>query len=263
VIKAEDTFLTGYLTFGSEAGFAEIDVVETAQAFLKEKEAAGELVRPPGVRYEFAGNYESALDFNRTLAVMLPLCLVSIFILLYLQNKSVSTTLIIFSGVMVAWSGGFLMLWLYGRPGFLDFSVFGINLRELFQVNPVNLSTAVWVGFLALFGIATDDGVVIATYLRQKFGELKPTSIAEIREATIEAGLRRVRPCLMTTGTTLLALLPVLTSTGRGSDIMVPMAIPVFGGMAIELMTMFVVPVLFSLTKEHAAKRSPQLQSEA
>jgi Cu(I)/Ag(I) efflux system membrane protein CusA/SilA len=188
---------------------------------------------------------------------------VSIFILLYLQNKSVSTTLIIFSGVMVAWSGGFLMLWLYGRPGFLDFSVFGINLRELFQVNPVNLSTAVWVGFLALFGIATDDGVVIATYLRQKFGELKPTSIAEIREATIEAGLRRVRPCLMTTGTTLLALLPVLTSTGRGSDIMVPMAIPVFGGMAIELMTMFVVPVLFSLTKEHAAKRSPQLQSEA
>jgi Cu(I)/Ag(I) efflux system membrane protein CusA/SilA len=99
--------------------------------------------------------------------------------------------------------------------------------------------------------------------LRQKFGELKPTSIAEIREATIEAGLRRVRPCLMTTGTTLLALLPVLTSTGRGSDIMVPMAIPVFGGMAIELMTMFVVPVLFSLTKEHAAKRSPQLQSEA
>jgi len=257
VIKAEDTFLTGYLTFGSEAGFAEIDVVETAQAFLREKEAAGELVRPPGVRYEFAGNYESALDFNRTLAVMLPLCLVSIFILLYLQNKSVSTTLIIFSGVMVAWSGGFLMLWLYGRPGFLDFSVFGINLRELFQVNPVNLSTAVWVGFLALFGIATDDGVVIATYLRQKFGELTPTSIAEIREATIEAGLRRVRPCLMTTGTTLLALLPVLTSTGRGSDIMVPMAIPVFGGMAIELMTMFVVPVLFCLAKERACRKAP------
>ena len=263
VIKAEDTFLTGYLTFGSEAGFAEIDVVETAQAFLKEKEAAGELVRPPGVRYEFAGNYESALDFNRTLAVMLPLCLVSIFILLYLQNKSVSTTLIIFSGVMVAWSGGFLMLWLYGRPGFLDFSVFGINLRELFQVNPVNLSTAVWVGFLALFGIATDDGVVIATYLRQKFAELEPTSVAEIRDATIEAGLRRVRPCLMTTGTTLLALLPVLTSTGRGSDIMVPMAIPVFGGMAIELMTMFVVPVLFCLTRERSAKRNSQLQAEA
>jgi Cu(I)/Ag(I) efflux system membrane protein CusA/SilA len=255
VIKAEDTFLTGYLTFGSEQGSAEIDVVEAAQAFLDEKEASGDLVRPPGVRYEFAGNYESALEFNRTLAVMLPLCLISIFILLYLQNKSATTTLIIFSGVMVAWSGGFLMLWLYGRPGFLDFSVFGINLRELFQINPVNLSTAVWVGFLALFGIATDDGVVIATYLRQKFDETDPKSIEEIRKTTMEAGLRRVRPCLMTTGTTLLALLPVLTSTGRGSDIMVPMAIPVFGGMAIELMTMFVVPVLFSLGKERALKK--------
>ena len=186
MIKAEDTFLTGYLTFGSEANFAEIDDVEAAQAFLAEKEASGELVRPSGVRYEFAGNYESALDFNRTLAVMLPLCLVSIFILLYLQNKSVSTTLIIFSGVMVAWSGGFLMLWLYGRPGFLDFSVFGINLRELFQVNPVNLSTAVWVGFLALFGIATDDGVVIATYLRQKFASI-------LRRASLESGRQRLR----------------------------------------------------------------------
>ncbi len=250
VIKSEDTFKTGYLTFGSDKGFAEVDVVEAAQAYLKSKEDAGELIRPEGVRYKFAGNYEAALEFNRTLVVMLPLCLISIFILLYLQNKSVKTTLIIFSGVAVAWSGGFLLLWLYGRPGFLNFSIFGIHLRELFQVDPINLSTAVWVGFLALFGIATDDGVVISTYLRQKFEELKPSTIAEIRAATLEAGLRRVRPCLMTTATTVLALLPVLTSTGRGSDIMVPMAIPVFGGMAIELMTMFVVPVLFCLGKE-------------
>jgi Cu(I)/Ag(I) efflux system membrane protein CusA/SilA len=114
----------------------------------------------------------------------------------------------------------------------------------------VNISVAVWVGFLALFGIATDDGVVISTYLRQKFDELKPTTIAEMRQAALEAGQRRVRPCLMTTATTLLALLPVLTSTGRGSDLMVPMAIPIFGGMLIELLTMFVVPVLFCLTKE-------------
>lgn len=256
VIKAEDTFLTGYLTFGSEAGFAEIDVVEAAQAYLLQKEAAGELLRPAGVSYKFAGNYEAALDFNQALAVMLPVCLLSIFVLLYLQNKSVRTTLIIFSGVAVAWSGGFLLLWLYGRPGFLNFSLFGINMRELFQVNPINLSTAVWVGFLALFGIATDDGVVISTYLRQKFDELKPASIADIRAATLEAGLRRVRPCLMTTATTVLALLPVITSTGRGSDIMVPMAIPVFGGMAIELMTMFVVPVLFCWGKERASRRA-------
>jgi Cu(I)/Ag(I) efflux system membrane protein CusA/SilA len=118
------------------------------------------------------------------------------------------------------------------------------------------MSTAVWVGFLALFGIATDDGVVVSTYLRQKFDELKPDSIEGIRQATLEAGLRRVRPCLMTTATTLLALLPVITSTGRGSDLMVPMAIPIFGGMFIELMTMFIVPTLYCLWREKALGKS-------
>lgn len=256
VIKAEDTFLTGYVTFGSDQGFAEVDVVEAAKEYLESKEASGELVRPPGVRYQFAGNYESALEFNRNLMVMVPLCLGMIFILLYLDSRSVSSTLIVFSGVAVAWSGGFILLWLYGRPGFLDFELFGHNFRQLFQVSPINLSTAVWVGFLALFGIATDDGVVISTYLRQRFAELKPKGVAAIREAVVDAGCRRVRPCLMTTATTLLALLPVLTSTGRGSDLMAPMAVPIFGGMLIELMTMFVVPVLYSLWSEISEKET-------
>jgi Cu(I)/Ag(I) efflux system membrane protein CusA/SilA len=254
MIKAEDTFLTGYVTFGSEPGTAEVDVVEAASDYLAKMEAEGKLNRPEGLRYDFAGNYEAALEFSRTLMIMLPLCLGVIFVLLYFDSKSVSSTLIVFSGVAVAWAGGFLMLWLYGRPGFLDFDVFGHNVAELFNVGTVNLSTAVWVGFLALFGIATDDGVVISTYLRQKFAELKPSTTAEIRQATLEAGLRRVRPCLMTTATTLLALLPVLTSTGRGSDLMVPMAVPIFGGMFVELMTMFVVPVLFCMTKEFSTK---------
>jgi len=254
VIKAEDTFLTGYVTFGSDQGFAEVDVVEAAKEYLEAKEASGDLIRPSGVRYQFAGNYESALEFNRNLMVMVPLCLGMIFILLYLDSRSVSSTLIVFSGVAVAWSGGFILLWLYGRPGFMDFELFGHNFRQLFQVSPINLSTAVWVGFLALFGIATDDGVVISTYLRQRFAEVKPQGIAAIREAVVDAGCRRVRPCLMTTATTLLALLPVLTSTGRGSDLMAPMAVPIFGGMLIELMTMFVVPVLYSLWSELTAK---------
>lgn len=255
MIKAEDTFLTGYVTFGSQKGFAEVDVVESVRDYLEEKERGGELVRAPGIRYEFAGNYEAALEFNRTLMVMVPLCLGAIFILLYFDNKSVTTTFIVFSGVAVAWSGGFLLLWLYGRPGFLDFELFGHNLRQLFQVSPINLSTAVWVGFLALFGIATDDGVVMSTYLRQRFEELKPKGIAAIREAVVDAGKRRVRPCLMTTATTLLALLPVITSTGRGSDLMLPMAIPIFGGMLVELMTMFVVPVLYGLKEEIRDRR--------
>ena len=256
VIKAEDTFLTGYVTFGSKAGFAEVDVVQAVRDELEQREKEGALTRPPGIRYEFAGNYESALEFNRTLAIMVPLCLGLIFILLYLDNKSTTTTLIVFSGVAVAWSGGFILLWLYGRPGFLDFELFGHNLQQLFQVSPINLSTAVWVGFLALFGIATDDGVVMSTYLRQKFEELKPSGIKAIRETVVEAGCRRVRPCLMTTATTLLALLPVLTSTGRGSDLMAPMAVPIFGGMLIELMTMFVVPVLYSLWREVSREQS-------
>jgi Cu(I)/Ag(I) efflux system membrane protein CusA/SilA len=142
------------------------------------------------------------------------------------------------------------MIWLYSQSWFLDFSMFGVGMRELFQVHPFNLSVAVWVGFLALFGIATDDGVIMTTYLNQKFAERKPGSVGEIREATVEAGLRRVRPCLMTTATTVLALIPVLTSTGRGSDVMVPMAIPSFGGMVIVAISIFVVPVLYAALKE-------------
>jgi len=182
--------------------------------------------------------------------MILPLALVIIFIILYLQFKSVSTSALVFSGVAVAWSGGFIMLWLYAQPWFLDFSVLGASMRDLFQVHPINLSVAVWVGFLALFGIASDDGVVMATYLEGAFSAKKALTIKEIRRTTIEASLRRVRPCLMTTATTILALLPVLTSTGRGSDIMVPMAIPTFGGMTLEVVTMLVVPVLYCGIKE-------------
>ena len=105
-----------------------------------------------------------------------------------------------------------------------------------------------------MFGIATDDGVLICTYLRQTFAERRPTSVKAIREAVIYAGTRRVRPALMTSATTILALLPVLTSTGRGSDIMVPMAIPTFGGMLLALLTIFVVPVLYSLVEESKLK---------
>ena len=152
--------------------------------------------------------------------------------------------------VECALAGGFMMMWLYTQPWFLDFSVFGTHMRELFQVHPFNLSVAVWVGFLALFGIASDNGVVVATYLDQAFGRRKPDSIAEIREATVAGAMRRCRPALMTAATTILALIPVLTSTGRGAGVMVPMAIPSFGGMAIALITLFVVPVLYCFNKE-------------
>ena len=90
----------------------------------------------------------------------------------------------------------------------------------------------------------------MATYLRDNFKDKEMKSVEKIRSLTLEAGKRRVRPCLMTTATTLIALIPILTSTGRGSDIMLPMAIPAFGGMLIAIITIFVVPVLYSLWRE-------------
>ena len=249
-IKSEDTFLVAYVLFDMKPGNAEVDVVEQAQAYLQEQIDAGTLVLPPGVSYEFAGNYQNQVRSQRTLMVVLPLALFLIFLILYFQFKDTITTSLVFSGIVVAWAGGFLMLWLYGQPWFLDFEVLGTSMRSLFQIHPINLSVAVWVGFLALFGIASDDGVVIATYLDQSFRSAQIDTIEDARAATVEAGLRRVRPCLMTTATTILALIPVLTSSGRGSDIMVPMAIPSFGGMLIAILTMFVVPVLYCLVKE-------------
>src|SRR6056297_113962 len=143
-----------------------------------------------------------------------------------------------------------LTLRLDGTDWFLNFDLFGTNMRELFQVHAINLSVAVWVGFLALFGIASDDGVVIASYPDESFRKDRIENAKHARESTVTAGMRRVRPCLMTTATTLLALIPILTSTGRGSDIMIPMAIPSFGGMTIAIITMLIVPVLYCSAME-------------
>lgn len=256
VIKSEDTFKVGYVLFDKQKDRAEVEVVEAAEAYLKAKRERGELVIPAGVSYEFAGSYQNQVRSEEKLRIVLPLALFVIFVILYLQFSRVSTTLLVFSGIAVAWAGGFLMIWLYGQPWFLDVTLLGTNLRDLFAVHPINLSVAIWVGFIALFGIATDDGVVIATYLDQSFAANPTQSVEEIRAATLAAGVRRIRPCLMTTATTILALVPVLTSTGRGSDIMVPMAIPSFGGMCVELLTLFVVPVLYCAIAELRLERS-------
>jgi Cu(I)/Ag(I) efflux system membrane protein CusA/SilA len=261
VIKSEDTFLVGYVVFDKKAGVAEVDVVEQCQRYLQGKKEAGEFNPAEGISYEFAGNYQNQIRARRTLMVVLPLALFIIFLILYFQFRSVSTTFLVFSGIVLAWAGGFMLIWLYNQPWFLDFEVFGTNLRVLFQMpllssrtgalaEQINLSVAVWVGFLALFGIASDNGVVIATYLDQSFDTRHVGSIEDIRKATVAGAVRRIRPCLMTSATTILALLPVLTSTGRGSDVMVPMAIPSFGGMLVVLVSVFSVPILYCTIKE-------------
>ncbi|MGV8092641.1 MAG: efflux RND transporter permease subunit [Mangrovibacterium sp.] len=250
MIRSENTFLTGYVIFDKQPEMAEVDVVENAQEFFQEKLASGELKLPPGVTYQFAGNYEQQVRATKRLAVVIPVSLALVFLLLYFQFKTFTASSIHFSGVFVAFAGGFIMIWLYGQGWFLNFSLAGINMRDLFQMHTINLSVAVWVGFIALFGIATDDGVIMGTYIHQVFEKRKPATIAEVREAVVVAGKKRVRPAMMTTAVAIIALLPVLTSNGKGADIMVPMAIPTFGGMIIQIMTMLVVPVLQCVWRE-------------
>ncbi|MDH3982057.1 MAG: efflux RND transporter permease subunit, partial [Kiritimatiellaceae bacterium] len=114
-IKSEDTFLVGYVVFDKKDGFAEVDVAEEAQAYLTKH-----LEIPTGVSYRFAGSYENQQRAAKTLSVVLPIALFAIFMLIYFQFKSVSTTFLIFTGVFIAWSGGFILLWLYSQSWFLN-----------------------------------------------------------------------------------------------------------------------------------------------
>lgn len=262
MIQSENTFLVGYVIFDKLSGKAEVDVVKEASRILDGQVKSGELTLAKGVSYAFAGNYEQQERATRRLLVVVPLALMIVLLVLYFQFKMVTASLIHFSGVFVAFAGGFILLWLYGQDWFMNFSVGGQNMRDLFQMHTINLSVAVWVGFIALFGVATDDGVLMGTYIHHVFLERKPQTKHDIREAVIAAGLKRVRPAAMTTATTLIALLPVLTSTGKGADIMVPMAIPTFGGMLIQSMTMFVVPVFQCWWRESVVKKEQKKLKE-
>lgn len=255
MIQSENTFLVGYVIFDKKQGKAEVDVVKEATKVIEGKIQNGELKLTKGVSYKFAGNYEQQERATARLMIVVPLALLIVLLVLYFQFKTLTASLIHFSGVFVAFAGGFILLWLYGQDWFMNFSLAGVNMRDLFQMHTINLSVAVWVGFIALFGVATDDGVLMGTYIHHVFLEKDPQTRHAIREAVVTAGLKRVRPAAMTTATTLIALLPVLTSTGKGADIMVPMTIPTFGGMLIQSMTMFVVPVFQCWWREGLLKK--------
>ncbi len=255
-IKSEETFLVGYVLFDKNDGFSEVTVVNDARKAIQERIDSGELVVPAGINYKFSGSYENQVRAEKRLSIIVPLVLAIVFLILYFQFKSVSTSLMVFTGIAMAFSGGFIMLWLYGQSWFVDFSIFGTNMRDLFQMQTINLSVAVWVGFIALFGIATDDGVLMGTYLDQSFLRNKTDNLKGIRAAVVDAGQRRIKPAVMTSATTIIALLPILTSTGRGADIMIPMAIPAFGGMIFAAITYFIVPVLYSYREERKLKKN-------
>jgi copper/silver efflux system protein len=255
MIRSENTFLVGYVIFDKIEGKAEMDVVNEASALIKQKLESGVIKLTPGVSFRFAGNYEQQIRATKRLSLVIPVSLLLILLLLYLQFRTITASFIHFSGVFVAFAGGFIMIWLYGQGWFFNFTVEGINLRDMFQIHTINLSVAVWVGFIALFGIATNDGVIMGTYIHQVFEERQPATVHDVREAVVSAGLKRVRPAMMTAAVAVIALLPVLTSTGKGAEIMVPMAIPAFGGMITQTMTIFVVPVFQAMWRESAVKR--------
>lgn len=263
MIQSENTFLVGYVIFDKKQGKAEVDVVKEATKVIEGKIQNGELKLTKGVSYKFAGNYEQQERATARLMIVVPLALLIVLLVLYFQFKTLTASLIHFSGVFVAFAGGFILLWLYGQDWFMNFSLAGVNMRDLFQMHTINLSVAVWGGFIALFGVATDDGVLMGTYIHHVFLEKDPQTRHAIREAVVTAGLKRVRPAAMTTATTLIALLPVLTSTGKGADIMVPMAIPTFGGMLIQSMTMFVVPVFQCWWREGLLKKEEKARNAA
>jgi Cu(I)/Ag(I) efflux system membrane protein CusA/SilA len=154
---------------------------------------------------------------------IVPLVLLINLLLIYLDFRNLSIALVVFSGIPVAFAGGMIALAVVG----------------------VEVNTAVWVGFIALFGIAVDDGVVMATYIKQSLEKVRIGNVEQLREAVYAAGLKRIRPCVMTTLTTLIALLPIMLSSGRGSDVARAMALPVFGGMLVEPFTTFIVPTVY------------------
>ncbi len=227
-IKGENSRLVSYVLFDKKSGLSEGEAVKQAQDMLQKHIASKSLIIPSHISWDFAGNYENQIRANQRLSLIIPLALCIIYVVLSLLFRSPIQTLLLFSSVAVAFSGGFIMLYLFD----------------------VNLSVAVWVGFLALFGIATDDGVLISAYIKESWQKNNPKEVEEIRAAVLEAGNRRIQACLMTTATTLLALMPIFASTGRGSEIMQPMAIPIFGGMSLALLTLFMIPITFSLIEE-------------
>lgn len=256
-IKSEDGFLVNYVIFDKKDDISEVDAVNAIKSILKSKIVQGKLDVPDGINYEFSGTYENYVHAQKTLRLIIPLVLIVIFLILYLQFRSASITLMIFASIAVAFAGGFIFMWLYSQSWFMNIDLGIKNMRDLFHMHPINISVAVWVGFIALFGIATDDGVIMGTYLKQSFKNKTYSDINSIRALVIEAGKKRIRPCLMTTATTILALLPILTSTGKGSDVMIPMAIPCLGGMLMAVITLFVVPLLFCWQKEMLFLKKP------
>ncbi len=227
-INSENGRLVAHVSFMTNGSKGDLESVTAIEEQLRKAQALpgsdpNRLSLPAGYSLEAVGSFRNQLEANQRLMWIIPLVLCINLLLIYVEFRNFSISLAVFSGIPVAFAGGMIAVATMG----------------------VELNTAVWVGFIALFGLAVDDGVVMATYIHQLLKRRKVNSIEDIRSTVYEAGLKRIRPCMMTTVTTLAALVPVLIATGRGADVARAMAIPVFGGMLAEPFTSFIVPTLY------------------
>ena len=233
-IKGERGLLVGYVTMNTRDR-DEVSVVEDAEAALQAALREGKLMLPAGYYWEWSGQFESQKRATARMKILVPVTLFIMVVMLYLGFQRWWIAPIIYLGILTSAAGGFIMLAWWGA----------------------NLSVAVWVGFLVLFGVADDDGVVISTYLEDIFDKATFNSVQEIRDAVVQAGLKRIRPCLMTLATTVFGLMPIFWTHGRGSDVMQPMAIPSVGGLAVSLcVSIFIAPCLFCGVEEWKWKRA-------
>jgi Cu(I)/Ag(I) efflux system membrane protein CusA/SilA len=232
MIRDEDGQLTGYiyidLNTTDYGGF-----VSQASQLLRQK-----LQLPAGYTYQWAGEYEFQLRARERLKIILPVVFSVIFLLLYMVFHSVTEAMVLIFPTFYAMTGGLILQWLLGY----------------------NFSVAVWVGYIALFGIAVETGVVMVVYLHEsldkRIGSGHPLTNVDIHEAAIEGAVQRLRPKLMTVSAVLASLIPILWASGIGSDVMKPIAAPMVGGMITSTIhVLILVPVFFVLMKERALRR--------
>lgn len=242
-INSEDARLVAHVSFSPAPGHGDLEVVDAVMKSLSharkiaiEQPSADNpagLYFPEGnFELQAVGSFQNQIEANQRLMWIIPMVILINLLLHYLHFRDLPLSLVVFSGIPFAAAGGMIAV----------------------AVMEVDMNTAMWIGFIALFGLAADDGIVIATYMKHVLDKRRISSIEELREAIYFAGLKRIRPCLMTTITTLAALVPVLISTGRGADVAKAMALPVFGGMLVEPFTSFIVPTLYCGYREYCIR---------
>ena len=239
-IRSEAGKRTQYVLLNAQ-GRGEVEVVRDADARLRAALSAGQLELPRGATFRWVGRYEQKLKADASLRGIIAASLGVMIILIYLGTRSwLITSIIILANASVTTAGGFFFVWWWGAE----------------------LTTAVIVGFIVLLGVMFNDGILLGTYIQEQF-KTPPRDVAEVHARVFHAGLRRRRPAIMTNATTLLSLIPVLWATGRGSELMQPMVLPVVGGMIFDVVSLFSVPVFFTWYWERKlarqAARAPDL----